>query len=96
MMFRTRREWVESFALEMGVSIGYAHEWLRRQIADDAKWGEIDARLKANAALAELEAARSITEQDVQELAEYGEPEEDLDFLIRHRSNQLLRHGVVS
>ena len=96
MTFRSRREWVESFALEMGVSVSYAHQWLRREIADDAKWGEIDARLQANAALAEVEAARSITEQGIEELAANDpEPELGLDFLVSSRSYRLLNYGSL-
>lgn len=82
-------------ASEMGVTVGYARTFVNRLPQFAGQLDEIDARLRANAALADLEAARSLTERDIQELADDDDPEAGLDFLISMRSYSLQNYGSL-
>src|SRR5687768_10552590 len=81
---------------EMGVSVTYARTYMNRlpQYAG-GRLEALDAQLRATAAMADLEAARSLSERDIQELAGEDDPEADLDLLVRLRSNHLLTYGSL-
>jgi hypothetical protein len=89
---RSVAEYAKQFADEMGVSAGYARQYMNRRFTKQ-QLEELDARLRARASMAELEAARSLTEKDIEWLADDDDPEAGLDFLIGHRSHQILNYG---
>jgi len=87
-------DFTKQFAAEMGVTAGHARKWMNSQYTKQ-DLVELDARLRARASLAELEAARSVTEKDIQWLADDDDPREGLDFIIRHRSYRILKFGDI-
>ena len=91
---RSRADLVRQFATQAGVSYGHAYQWMRRSYTDVA-WEELDAQLRARAAMAEVQAARSLTDRDIEWAGKDDDPEADLKFLVEHRSIQLLQYGEI-
>jgi hypothetical protein len=87
----------EMIAQMAGVSPSTVATWRRTGRLGAAEgYQELDATLKAEASMADLEALRSVDEIDVEDMARGPEPLAALDDLIQQRSEHHLRAQLAA
>jgi hypothetical protein len=94
-MTKAPRNADEAFAMEMDVSPKTAAKY-RQRLGASGSYHELDATLKAEAALADLDAVRSIDEDDVEDLAEEPDPMAALTDLVGERAEVRLRAQLAA
>lgn len=85
----------DAFAEAVGMSRSYAATYRRRLTKGNPEAAEnfaaIDSRVRAEAALADLDAARSIDDEDIADFAEEADPVAALHEEVRDRADRRLR-----
>lgn len=94
--YRAPRSAVEAFAQQFGTSPSYAQSYLDRMGPPSAEWEEADEALKAAAAAADLEAARSLNDIDIEDAAEADDPAAELRSMVDQRSQWRLRAQIAA
>lgn len=69
---------------------------LRARLGSPPEFDEVDATLRAESALADLDSARSITADDVEFAAEQDDPRSALDEMLEQRSEASLRGRIAA
>lgn len=78
------------FAQQFGVSLSYAESYLRRVGPMGPGWELTDSEIKALAGSADVEAARTINDLDLEDAALTADPEDDLRRTVAERSDRHL------
>lgn len=90
----------EAFAAVMGVAPGTASGIRRRLIAQNPELADgyalIDGKIKAEAAVADLDAARSIDDDDIVDFASEPDPVAALHEEVRERADRRLRGQLAA
>lgn len=85
----------DALALAAGVSPQYAAQ-LRRRLGAGEEFAELDAQLRAESALADVDAARSIDAEDIADAALDADPIAALSETVAGRSERELRARLAA
>jgi hypothetical protein len=88
-MKRPPRSADEILSLGLGISPSTARAY-RRRLPDAATYEETDARLCAEAALADVEAVESLDDVDLQDCRDAPDPIDEMRAILRDRSDRAL------
>lgn len=87
------RNAVEELAAQFGVSITQARTMIKQHGTPPAHL-ERDAQLRAEAALARVEAMRGLDDDDIQDAAEAEDPKAELREIVDRKSERVLRAQI--
>jgi len=86
---------IEAYARALGVTETYAAAYLKR-LPYNAEWDAKVAAFQARTTAADLEAARSLDEADIEDVAEADDPRAELQDLVEERSQRHLLAQIAA